>query len=129
MRNSRSRRAEAGFTLIEVLVALAVFSLAALALIRLQTASIRGAAVLDRTLLANMVARNVAVEAITDSVPPTRGVSGGVEVNGGQPWRWTRVVSPTGDARISRVDVTVQGATGQVLGRATVIRPAREAGR
>jgi general secretion pathway protein I len=120
-------RNEAGFTLLEILVALAVFSLAALALIRLETASVRGAAVLDRTLVANMVARNVAIEAVTDAAPPTRGTSGGVEANGGESWRWTRVVTPTADLRILRVDVAVQGATGQVLSRTTMVRPAPDA--
>ena len=124
--SSRRRSAEHGFTLLEILVALAVFSLAALALIRLETASVRGAAVLDRTLLANMVARNVAIEAVTDAAPPTRGAGGGVEVNGGEAWRWTRVVTPTADPRILRVDVAVQGATGQTLGRTTMVRPAPE---
>jgi general secretion pathway protein I len=121
------RSDEHGFTLLEILVALAVFSLAALALIRLETASVRGAAVLDRTLLANMVARNIAIEAVTDAAPPARGASSGMEANGGESWRWTRVVTPTADPRISRVDVTVQGAAGQVLGRTTMVRPAPEA--
>ena len=115
---------EGGFTLIEILVALAVFSLAALALIRLETASVRGAAVLDRTMLAGMVARNVALDALTDARSPVAGTSDGVEPNGGQEWRWTRQVTPTGDSRIVRVDVAVRGATGQVLGRATMVRPA-----
>lgn len=127
MRNdaiATSACAERGFTLLEILVALAVFSLAALALIRLETASVRGAAVLDRTLVANMVARNVALEGVTDARPPTVGQSAGVEANGGQTWRWTRQVTPTGDAKIVRIDVAVQGPSGQVLGRATMVRPA-----
>ena len=122
------RSAEHGFTLLEILVALAVFSLAALALIRLETASVRGAAVLDRTLLANMVARNVALDAVTDARTPTVGQSAGVEANGGQTWRWTRQVAPTGDVRIVRIDVAVQGAGGQVLGSATMVRPATAEG-
>lgn len=121
------RSAEDGFTLLEILVALAIFGLAALALIRLQSEGVRGVTVLDRTLLANMVARNVALEAVTDAAPPTRGVAGGAASNGGQAWRWTRSVTPTGDARIVRIDVAVQGANGQVLGRATMIRPPSEA--
>lgn len=117
MRNSR------GFTLIEVLVALAVFSLAALALIRLQSAGVRGVTVLDRTLVANMVARNVALDAVTAARTPTVGESGGAEANGGRAWRWTRQVTPTGDARIVRIDVAVAGPGGQVLGHATAVRP------
>ena len=116
-------RNEAGFTLIEILVALAVFSLVALALIRLETASITGAAVLDRTLVANMVARNVALDAVTQAQLPTAGQSAGVEADGGRAWRWTRTVAPTGDARIVRIDVAVAGPNGQVLGRATMVRP------
>lgn len=115
---------EGGFTLLEILVALAVFSLAALALIRLQSASVRGVTVLDRTMVANMVARNVALLAVTDAQVPTLGRSGGGESNGGQAWRWTRTITPTGDARIVRIDVAVQAATsGQVIGRATMVRP------
>ena len=121
-------RNEAGFTLLEILVALAVFSLAALALIRLETASARGAAVLDRSMVAGMVARNIALKAVTDARAPLRGTSAGVEANGGRAWRWTRVVTPTGDERIMRVDVTVQGDDPQMLARATMVRPADGAG-
>ena len=117
-------RSERGFTLIEILVALAVFSLAALALIRLESASVRGAAVLDRTLVAGMVARNVALAAVTDARAPAAGPSAGSENNGGRAWRWTRVVTPTGDPRIVRIEVAVQGAGPQVLARATMVRPA-----
>lgn len=115
---------EGGFTLLEILVALAVFSLAALALIRLESASVRGAAVLDRTLVASMVARNVALDAVTQARAPAAGQTAGAEANGGRVWRWTRVVTPTGDVRIVRIDVAVQGPDGQVLGRATMVRPA-----
>lgn len=118
-----SRAGERGFTLLEILVALAVFSLAALALIRLESASVRGVVTLDRTLVANMVARNVALDAVTAPRTPTRGETAGVEVNGSRPWRWTRVVTPTGDLRIMRIDVAVQAANGQVVGRATMVRP------
>ena len=49
-----------------MLVALAVFSLAAMALVRLESTTIRGASILDETLVAQMVARNVAIDAVGD---------------------------------------------------------------
>ena len=116
------RSAEHGFTLIEMMVALTVFSLAALALIRLEGASFRGAAAVDRSLLAGIVARNVAVEALTDAKVPTLGTAQGNEVNGRKNWRWTRTVAPVGDGdRVFRIDVSVADAAG-VAGKLTVLR-------
>ena len=116
------RLAEHGFTLIEIMVALAVFGLAAMALIRLEGATIRGAATLDRTLLAGMVARNVALDAYTDAEAPASGTTRGVEENGGASWTWTRTVAPVGD-RIVRIDVAVAEPNGRVLSRLTMVRP------
>ena len=117
----RGRR-DAGFTLIEIMVALAVFSLAAMALIRLESATVRGAAILDNTLIARSVASNVAIEAVTDAVPPPPGKTSGSEVNGGRQWNWLRQTQPIGDAGVVRVDVAVMDASGAVLGRITMIR-------
>ena len=66
---------EAGFTLLEMLVALAVFSLAALALLRLEGATVRQTGELDERMLAQLVARNLAVETLTDPAPPPLGAS------------------------------------------------------
>lgn len=119
---SVARRGEQGFTLIEMMVALAVFSLAALALIRLEGASFRGATTLDRSLLAGIVARNVAVDAQTAAQVPALGTAQGDEANGGKTWRWTRVVAPVGDGdRVFRIDVTVADASGTAA-KLTVLR-------
>ncbi len=64
---------EQGFTLIEMLVALAIFSLAALALLRLEGATVSNTARLHEQALAQVVARNIAVEALTDPVTPAFG--------------------------------------------------------
>ncbi|OQW72888.1 MAG: type II secretion system protein GspI [Proteobacteria bacterium ST_bin13] len=117
------RSAEHGFTLIEMMVALAVFSLAALALIRLEGATIRSAATLDSTMLAQMVAHNVAVETLTDAQPPVTGESRGIEHNGGRQWSWRRVATSIGDQGVIRIDVSVSDATGTVLGHLTMVRP------
>ncbi|MBY0520185.1 MAG: type II secretion system minor pseudopilin GspI [Sphingomonas sp.] len=116
-------RRTAGFTLIEMMVALAVFSLAGLALIRLEGATIRSAAILDNTMMAQIVARNVAVEALTDARAPTGGTVGGVEANGGRSWRWQRIAAPIGDQGAMRIDVAVTDPEGSTIGHLTVIRP------
>lgn len=114
---------ERGFTLIEIMVALAVFSLAALALIRLEGATLRSTGILADTIVGQMVARNVAIAAVTDPTPPAPGRSAGVEQNAGRTWRWTREVRPTGNASILRIDVAVRSASGAPAAALTMIRP------
>ena len=108
----RVRRAELGFTLLEMLVALAVFSLAALALVRLQGVTLRTAADLDSKALGQIVARNLMVEVQTDPLPPSIGQADGDVTNGGRPWPWSRVVKPTDDRRLLQIDLTVDGQPG-----------------
>lgn len=113
---------ERGFTLLEMLVALAVFSLAALALLRLEGATVRQTGELDERMLAQLVARNLAVETLTDPAPPPLGASAGETVNGGRRWRWSRVTSRTPDQRLVRVDISV--ATARAPALLTIVRPA-----
>ena len=108
----RVRRAELGFTLLEMLVALAVFSLAALALVRLQGVTLRTAADLDSKALGQIVARNLMVEVQTDPLPPSFGRADGDVTNGGRRWHWSRVVKPTDDRRLLQIDLTVDGQPG-----------------
>ena len=108
----RVRRAERGFTLLEMLVALAVFSLAALALVRLQGVTLRTAADLDSKALGQIVARNLMVEVQTDPLPPSIGEADGDVTNGGRRWHWSRVVKPTDDRRLLQIDLTVDGQPG-----------------
>jgi general secretion pathway protein I len=105
------RSAQQGFTLIEMLVALAVFSIAALALLRLEGVSLRTTADLDTRVVAQAVARNIAVETLTDPVPPVIGDTAGTTVNGGRPWSWARRVRAIGGG-VLRIDIAVRGASG-----------------
>ena len=117
-----AKRDPQGFTLIEMMVALVVFSLAAMALIRLEGASFRTATLVDRSALANIVARNVAVDALTSATPPAMGMAQGTESNGGQNWRWSRNTSALGDGNALRIDVTVSDDQGRTAGRLMVVR-------
>lgn len=116
------RRGEAGFTLLEMLVALSVFSLAALALIRLQGVTIRTAADLDSKVLAQMVARNLMVGWQTDPQPPSLGEANGEVENAGQSWRWTREATKLDDQRLMRVDVRVEGPNSPAPAVLTFVR-------
>ncbi len=104
---------QSGFTLLEVMVALAIFALAALAIIRLQAFSIRSASDVVSHDLAWQVARNRAAELLSNPAPPALGQSSGREVNGGIGYQWTQNIRRTDDARLVRVDIIVIGDDGR----------------
>ncbi len=109
-----------GFTLIEMLVALAVFSLAALALLNLSGENTRSAARVETRTLGGVVAENLAVEAM---IAPTvaEGTASGQTRLAGRPWQWTRAVTSTDDPDLIRIDIRVRDAEGQAAER-TVFR-------
>ena len=117
-----------GFTLLEIMVALAIFSLAALAMVRLQGYSVRSTANLGESSMAWQVARNVAVEILSNPAPPTLGETGGEEINGGQAWLWTANTTKTDDARLIQVDINVTGSGISSLRKAqlTIARPVEQ---
>ncbi|KAB7649125.1 type II secretion system protein GspI [Polymorphobacter fuscus] len=115
---------EGGFTLIEVLVALAIFSLAALALLRLQGAALSTTARLDERALAGVVAQNRAIEAMIAPQPPGFGATAGEEANGGRVWRWAQTVARSPDVRLQQIEIKVMTPDGSVAATRTVVRRA-----
>ncbi len=117
-----------GFTLLEIMVALAIFSLAALAMVRLQGYSVRSTANLGDSSMAWQVARNVAVEILSNPAPPTLGETRGEEINGGQNWVWTATTRSTDDRRLVTVDIAVVGSGNAALRKArlTIARPVEQ---
>ena len=103
-----------------MLVALAIFSLAALALLRLGGATAGNSARLHDQALAQTVARNLAVETLSDPEPPPFGTLAGEAVNAGRRWMWTRTTARSPEARIQQIEIRVTPAAGGP-GRATLI--------
>jgi len=114
----------AGFTLIEVMVALSVFAIAGLALVNAQTESLRASGGLEARLVAQIVAENRVVEIMTAPAPPDIGIRSGEVEMAGRRWRWTQRTLETG-VGMRRVDVDVkrEGAD-QVLAGVTAFRGA-----
>lgn len=109
MTDAAHSRKEAGFTLLEMLVALAVFSLAALAMVRLQAVAVRTTADLDQRQMARLVAHNEMVDLLTSPDVLATGEQRGKVSNGGREWQWERKVSKTGDQDVVRIDLRVTG--------------------
>lgn len=114
-------RAEQGFTLLEMLVAMAVLSLGALALLNLAGENTRTAGALEQRFFASVVAENRALEALTAPVPPALGEERGADRAGRETWRWTRRVSAAGEGML-RVDVRVAGPGDRTAGEVTAFR-------
>lgn len=106
----RSDRRSAGFTLLEVLIALLLLSLSLVAVIRLVTLHAQASAQLRDSTLAQWVAANVIAETRLRSVFPPTGRSNGEVMMGQQRWRWELIVAGTDEPSIRRLDVTVTAA-------------------
>ena len=94
-----------GFTLIEMLVALAVFSIAALAILHMDGFALSTAASLTDRAGAQLVAENEAALVLSDPAPPLVGTSTQTVTNGGRAYLVRRQVTPTADRRLVRVDL------------------------
>jgi len=115
-----------GFSLVEVLVAVAVLSLVALALLNLAGENTRTALVVEERVLAGIVADNRAVEALLAAPAGLAADDAGIETAGDREWRWTRGVQRTDDDAIVRIDIAVLPAGEErVAGEAHVFRSLR----
>lgn len=104
--------ADAGFSLLEVMVALAVFSLGALALLNVLGESTRSQTASADRAIARIVAENRLVEAMSLSAPPGPGSTSGIEEAMGRNWAWEMTVAPSPDPAILRIDVRVRADGG-----------------
>ena len=114
---------QAGFTLVEVLAALAVFSIAAVGLSQSAGETTRGAAHMEAKFLAGIVADNQLVEATIDPNTLPLGSTSGSEIQRGQTFSWIRLIVPTERPDVIAISVTVQDPeTEQVLARLETLK-------
>ena len=96
-----------GFTLLEVLIALAVVAVALAASVRMGSTASINAARLEGKTFAHWVAMNQMEELRAKRAWPGTGTRSGTEEMGKRLWRWTRRVESTEDADVRRVEVEV----------------------
>ena len=116
------RPRQSGFTLIEMLVALAVFSIAALALLRLDGFAIATTADLDSRMIAQIVVQNEAALIATDPGSIVRGATSHGVTNGGRLFGVRRTVTPTDDPRLVRIDVIAVERRGSARAAMTFVK-------
>lgn len=99
-----------GFTLIEVLIALAFLALAMSAIIATAGVSIRDAAELQDETFAHWVAMNELTTLRLAPAWPAIGTQKGNAEMAGQKWNWQAKISTTQDPDLLRVDIDVSNA-------------------
>lgn len=115
------KHSSAGFTLLEVLIALAIVALALVALVR--TAGIGADAVAHQrdVTLANWVAANVLADLRVRERVPAIGRRDGTQAMGRREWRWEAVVQSTDEPSIRRIDVRVFAGTDEESSVVTLV--------
>ncbi|MGH8413132.1 MAG: type II secretion system minor pseudopilin GspI [Gammaproteobacteria bacterium] len=99
-----------GFTLIEVLIALAVLAIGMIAVIGTAGTSTRQAAELRDDTFAHWVAINELTTLRLAPALPDIGIQKGDAEMAGQKWHWQATVSKTSDPDLLRVDIDVSSA-------------------
>jgi len=106
MANWRAGRRE-GFTLVEVLVALAIVSIALLAALRVAGGGTNSVGELRGRLFAGWVAENLLAEQRARGDWPSLGILNGTQRQGGIEFSWREEVISTPNAAFRRVDIRV----------------------
>lgn len=101
------RHLQQGFTLLEVLVALAVLALAMGAVIKATSDYTANQSYLRDRTLAMWVARNVLVQYQVTGQWLSVGERKGTQEMGDQEWRWLARISQTEESELRRLDVEV----------------------
>lgn len=97
-----------GFTLLEVMVALAVIALGMAAVIKTVTTTTSNTIYLRDKTFAYWVAQNQLAEIEVTAARPKTGFTDGEEKLAGLTWHWTRKIEGTEDPDTNRIEITVR---------------------
>jgi general secretion pathway protein I len=109
MANWRAGRRD-GFTLVEVLVALAIISIALLAALRVAGGGTSSVGELRARLLGGWVAENLLAEQRARGEWPSLGILSGTQRQGGIEFAWREEIIATPNVTFRRVDIRVFAA-------------------
>jgi general secretion pathway protein I len=110
-----------GFTLIEMLVALAILAIALAAVQRSVSGSLDNAFELKQRLLASWVADNRLAELRATRLLPPIGETQGEEIQAGITFYWKSQVNTTPNSYVERVEITVTNAADRKHALATLV--------
>lgn len=114
---------DAGFSLIEALVALAIFAFAAMALLQVQGEGARATVALEEKLVAEIVADNVLATELTQGPRAPGSTHEGKAKLAGRDWHWVVETKPVPNSPLLAVEVAVtQAETGQEVYRVSALR-------
>ncbi|MGJ8692020.1 MAG: type II secretion system minor pseudopilin GspI [Thalassotalea sp.] len=97
-----------GFTLIEVMIAMAIFSLVGVALMSTANTNLSNTTLLEENMMATWVASNQLVELkLQNEWPPKNNKKGDVEL-AKREWYWKQVVKKTTDDNLKAIIVEIR---------------------
>jgi general secretion pathway protein I len=120
-KSTTKRLRQAGFTLIEVMLAMAVFAISGVALLAVADNNYRHISLLEEKMLANWVASNQLVEAsLSPTWPPKNNRKGNIDM-AGRTWYWQQKVVKTDNNLLQQVIMEVRVNEDDELASASIV--------
>jgi|TARA_B110000438_G_scaffold111110_1_gene108966 general secretion pathway protein I len=102
-----NKHKNSGFTLIEVMIALAIVAISLGSAIAITSQDIMRADSMQHRAYANWIAQNKLTEARINNIKPNVGIQDGFIIFAGNNWQWETNISETGIDDLYRMDVAV----------------------